>query len=454
MLATTVHAQLCPPGCGAECTPACSHVDALIRATARVDAAEGYRLECVDSFLLAKNIHLWVDFDVPGCIAGDADAEIVQPLQGCGWFDAVAYSDSSPFCFAQGYEGGASFDSRATMLGGSPTSENSEIRLEHAWGWVDPSTCPRDGDCGIFVAYGKALARTTVNILPFPLPGLGQKTIMGTITTSIELPDLVGSATLAKRSVSAVLAPDGSGGDTIYALVSMDQGIENIGVLQDVTGKWIASSSSSVSTPQVTVEMKSFRYNEKKLDVDTDGRLTFADAIALAAIVGTPGATDPNNLQEWDFDNDFVIDTDDVDSIQEILDLGLASGVFGDANGDNLLDCADVAYIRSAVAAGMDPFANEVIGGGNYNVHLDFDLDGDCDATDESAARALLLAPDLDPNWQIDFDDLLLILGLIGPCPGGTPGCTGDFADDLGNPVPDGMVDFGDYLYMLSLTGC
>jgi hypothetical protein len=58
------------------------------------------------------------------------------------------------------------------------------------------------------------------------------------------------------------------------------------------------------------------------------------------------------------------------------------------------------------------------------------------------------------PDGQVDFGDLLALLGLAGPCPGGTPGCTGDIADSNGTlGSPDGQVDFGDLLALLGLAG-
>ncbi len=35
----------------------------------------------------------------------------------------------------------------------------------------------------------------------------------------------------------------------------------------------------------------------------------------------------------------------------------------------------------------------------------------------------------------------------------GTPGCTGEIADDFGNLGGDGMVSFGDFLALLGLIG-
>jgi hypothetical protein len=63
----------------------------------------------------------------------------------------------------------------------------------------------------------------------------------------------------------------------------------------------------------------------------------------------------------------------------------------------------------------------------------------------------------LGSDDAVSFGDFLALLGLIGPCPGGTLGCDGDFADDFGSIVPeggpDGQVSFGDFLALLGLIG-
>ncbi len=59
----------------------------------------------------------------------------------------------------------------------------------------------------------------------------------------------------------------------------------------------------------------------------------------------------------------------------------------------------------------------------------------------------------LGGDGMVSFGDFLALLGLIGPCPGGTPGCPGDIADDFGNLGGDGMVSFGDFLALLGLIG-
>ncbi len=60
----------------------------------------------------------------------------------------------------------------------------------------------------------------------------------------------------------------------------------------------------------------------------------------------------------------------------------------------------------------------------------------------------------LGADAMVSFGDFLALLGLIGPCPGGTPGCVGDIADDFGTlNGGDGMVSFGDFLALLGLIG-
>ncbi len=59
----------------------------------------------------------------------------------------------------------------------------------------------------------------------------------------------------------------------------------------------------------------------------------------------------------------------------------------------------------------------------------------------------------LGADGMVSFGDFLALLGLVGPCPGGTPGCDGDIADDLGTIGADGMVSFGDFLALLGLVG-
>jgi hypothetical protein len=56
-------------------------------------------------------------------------------------------------------------------------------------------------------------------------------------------------------------------------------------------------------------------------------------------------------------------------------------------------------------------------------------------------------------DGMVSFGDFLFLLGVAGPCPGGVPGCPGDIADGFGLPTPDGAVDFGDFLAVLAAAG-
>ncbi len=97
----------------------------------------------------------------------------------------------------------------------------------------------------------------------------------------------------------------------------------------------------------------------------------------------------------------------------------------------------------------------------NYSVRVT----NDCDMTDSVAASLTVnevsclgdIADDFGTLNSVDgmvsFGDFLALLGLIGPCPGATPGCTGDIADDFGTLGADGMVSFGDFLALLGLIG-
>jgi len=56
-------------------------------------------------------------------------------------------------------------------------------------------------------------------------------------------------------------------------------------------------------------------------------------------------------------------------------------------------------------------------------------------------------------DHQVTFGDFLALLGFVGPCAGGNPGCQGDIADSFGFPGSDATVDFGDFLFLLGQVG-
>ena len=72
------------------------------------------------------------------------------------------------------------------------------------------------------------------------------------------------------------------------------------------------------------------------------------------------------------------------------------------------------------------------------------------------AQTAILRQGDPAPpgsDGQVGFCDFLFALTVLGPCPGGTPGCDFDLADDFGFAGPDGQVSFGDFLFALTILG-
>ena len=86
--------------------------------------------------------------------------------------------------------------------------------------------------------------------------------------------------------------------------------------------------------------------------------------------------------------------------------------------------------------------------------------DAQCDLTGDPFCDAPSCPGDLADDFgslgadgQVSFGDFLALLGLIGPCGGGTPGCAGDLADDFGTLGADGQVSFGDFLALLGLIG-
>ncbi len=56
-------------------------------------------------------------------------------------------------------------------------------------------------------------------------------------------------------------------------------------------------------------------------------------------------------------------------------------------------------------------------------------------------------------DGQVSFGDFLFALTVLGPCPGGAPGCDFDLADDFGFAGADGQVSYGDFLFALTILG-
>ncbi len=112
------------------------------------------------------------------------------------------------------------------------------------------------------------------------------------------------------------------------------------------------------------------------------------------------------------------------------------------AEGDNFGISVAIDGSTALVGAYRDDNAGE-----NSGLAYVFDLSNLCpgDIADDFGT--------LGGDGMVSFGDFLALLGLVGPCPGGTPGCDGDIADDFGILDADGMVSFGDFLALLGLVG-
>lgn len=153
------------------------------------------------------------------------------------------------------------------------------------------------------------------------------------------------------------------------------------------------------------------------------------------------------------------------------------SGVFADFGG-NTFDLQDFGVLEGELSGTVEIVGDEVvldisIVGSGTQTQDGVTLDGT--ATIRIVARGDVpvvvvclgdIADDFGftaadgggPDGVVDFGDFVALLGLIGPCDGGTPGCIGDIADDFGFTAldgggPDGVVDFGDFVALLGLIG-
>ncbi len=152
----------------------------------------------------------------------------------------------------------------------------------------------------------------------------------------------------------------------------------------------------------------SFSVSDVRLDADGNGRFNERDWHLIALTLGSTLQadldkynlyTEPDLNSNNDFIDDQIIAQEDLDIIRNMLDAGLGAGEFGDWDGDGVVDCGDHSTAPTTF--------NATIGDANYRVEVDYDLDGDNDATDRSAFDALYPTADIAaPFGVLDLADL------------------------------------------------
>lgn len=179
-------------------------------------------------------------------------------------------------------------------------------------------------------------------------------------------------------------------------------GNTGIGVTFDeLTDTWTYQQMMSGGPGMVSFSPTTLEFRDVDFDVNEDGRFNALDIQELADNIGT---MDANFIARWDIDQDGAIDQDDVDFMQMLIDAGLDSGVFGDADGDGDVDCTD----RDAMVAAQGlTLCDE-----GYNIALDANVNGVINQADLNAMDAIPPSPlgDIDKDGDVDGADLSQLL--------------------------------------------
>ena len=317
------------------------------------------------------------------CISNSNTSANGQDSQsGCGAF-AIASADPAP--------NAAKRASASAQVGGSFT----EIRMRTADGDLG-------GCCGVGLASAAAVAIMQVS------PG-------SRITISGDFPiGVIVSPPDQRRVQAMVLLLDGNLEACEYVISSPN------GCL--LSGAVVGScQTASISPFQIVTPptgtpifvMRAFDFADHDLDLTGDGRFSQADVDSLEALIGS---IDPAVLAAFDISGNGTIDQPDVDAFQGLIDCALGSGVFGDVNGNDLIDCNDWD------AADPWPTTSVGLGQSNYVVELDVDLNGILDSSDRIAFEALFAGVpnpcscpgDVNRDGSVGLPDLNIILSNFG----------------------------------------
>jgi hypothetical protein len=170
-------------------------------------------------------------------------------------------------------------------------------------------------------------------------------------------------------------------------------------------GQYGASIPNQSLASGDVIEIGSASLADATADANQDGRFNAADATEVASWIGQSPVPD-EVLRAADFNDDGAITQDEVDLLNQLLGLGLGSGVFGDANGNGVANCDD---LTAADAAWGTSF-----GQSGYFVALDLNLDVDLTNADRVAFYRLIGRADFNLDGFKDFfdyDDYLAAFG-------------------------------------------
>jgi hypothetical protein len=139
--------------------------------------------------------------------------------------------------------------------------------------------------------------------------------------------------------------------------------------------------------------------NDQSVDFNGDGRFNEADVALAQSYVGNSWPTSgyPSYLQ-FDDDGDGIADQSEVNRFEDLLNSGLDAGIFGDLNGNGVVNCVDFGLVPAGA------FAAE-LGDAAYRIQLDQDLDGEVTATEQREFYKRVEHPDFNLDGFVDFFD-------------------------------------------------
>lgn len=166
------------------------------------------------------------------------------------------------------------------------------------------------------------------------------------------------------------------------ALIYNNLGVKRIGLDED-DGVYSGTGELCGNVGDHDIVLLEFFYDNDSFDVNRDGRFNAADVGELESLIGS---TNPDLLEQFDFNSSGDIDQEDDDVLNKLVEAGLSAGVFGDVDGDGKVECPSPGW--------PGPIFNSRIGQDNYKITLDYNLDGDNDLADRAAYLGLCASRD------------------------------------------------------------